>query len=135
MDLLAITPTKTAKFKFLHPETGAEVKTATGKDMFVEILGTHTKEFQSFLLEKHQRTVAICGVHNHTDDKEMSEECKAELDKSQTKFLCSITEKLLIEIDKKESTHIGSFYSNPGLEYWVAEVGKFADNTANFIKA
>ena len=135
MNLLSVTPIKTAKFKFVSPIDGAAVCTEKGAEMFVEILGSHAKEFQAALLEKHQRTIAICGKHNHTDEKVMSAECKKDLDESQVKFLCEITTSVLFEISGKENTSASAFYSNPDLDYWVSEVGKFAANTANFIKA
>lgn len=136
MDLLAATPTKTAKFKFISPVDGEVVSTTKGSGMFVEIFGSHTKEFQSALLNKHQRTISICGKHGHdNDENEMTDDCKAELETSQVEFLCDVTTGILFEIAGKESKSKKAFYGNEELAYWIGEIGKFLDNTGNFIKA
>lgn len=136
MDLLAITPIKTAKFKFISPADGEVVSTAKGSEMFVEIFGSHTQEFQASLLKKHQRTVSICGKHGHdNDENEMPEACKKDIEASQVEFLCDVTTGILFEIAGKESKSKKAFYGNSELSYWIGEIGKFADNTGNFINA
>lgn len=137
MDLLSITPSKTAKFKFVSP-SGEAAQTESGTDMFVEIYGSHTREFQSALLEKHQRTVVIWksyGYDENTKDEDVSKACRIGIEDAQTKFLCDITVGVLIDLNPIMVTDPKDFYSNDDLEYWIGEVSKFADDTGNFIPA
>lgn len=136
MDLLKATPISTAKFKFTV-NGGEPVCTDKGAEMFVEILGSHAKEFQAALLKKYQRAAAILESYKDKadPDKEVPKKCQKELADSDVEFLCEITQGVLFQVDGKECTDINAFYSNPDLEYWVFEVDKFAGNTANFILA
>lgn len=134
MDLLKATPTNTAKFKFVVE--GKPAKTDKGDEQFIEILGAHAKEFQSALLDKHHRTIEICKrLGTDGEDDKITPAAKKELDDNQMRFLCEITQSVLLDIGGKITNSAEDFYSNPELEYWVGEVDKFAGNTANFIKA
>ena len=135
MDLLSVTPTSKGKFLFLSPVNGEPVTTDKGSEMFVNVFGAHTKEYQAATIEMHRRTIAIYKEHDLKDGDKIPEAAADELRESGIKLQCDITSSLLIQIDGKESKSKKAFYDNAAFESWVVEVAKFANNTANFIKA
>ena len=128
MDLLSVTPTSKGKFLFLSPVDGEAITTDKGTDMHVTVFGAHT-------IEMHRRTIAIYKEHNLKDGDKIPEAAADELRESGIKLQCDITSSILIQIDGKESKSKKAFYENDAFESWVVEVAKFANNTANFIKA
>jgi hypothetical protein len=135
MDLLSVTPTSKSKFLFLSPVDGKPVKTKKGAEMYVNVFGAHTKEYQAATIEMHRRTIAIYKEHKLEDGDKITEAAANELRESGIKLQCDITSSILIEDEGKEIKSKKAFYENPDFEYWVVEVAKFANNTVNFIKA
>lgn len=135
MDLLKATPTDKAKFRFLSPVDGKPVCTDKGTEMYVNVFGAHSKEYQAAVLEKHRRTVSILEKHELKGDDKITPECQKDLDDSDLQLQCDITISLLVQIGDKEVKSKKDFYTNPELKSWVVEIAKFANSTANFIKA
>ena len=135
MDLLSVTPTNKAKFKFLSPVDGKPVKTDKGSEMYVNLFGAHSKEFQSATLEKHRRTIEIFKKHGLKDDDKITEAAQVDLKASDIQMQSDITISILVQIDGEECKSKKQFYENPAFAPWVVEIAKFAGATANFIKA
>jgi hypothetical protein len=135
MDLLSVTPTSKSKFLFLSPVDGLAVKTDKGVEMYVNVFGAHTKEYQAATIEMHRRTIAIYKEHKLEDGDKITEAAAVDIRESGVKLQCDITSSILIQIDGKECKSKKAFYENEAFESWVVEVAKFANNTVNFIKA
>jgi hypothetical protein len=135
LDLLSVTPTNTAKFKFIDPSNGGPATTDKGAEMFVCLFGAHTREFQAALLEKHRRTVGIFEKHSLKDGDKITGTAKEDMKESDIQMRCDITSSILVQINGKECKSKKTFYSNDAFDPWIVEIAKFADDTANFIKA
>lgn len=135
MDLISVTPTNKARFALVNPATGEAIKTDKDNAMFVSVFGAHSKEYQSALLEKHRRTIAILKSHDLKDGDDITEKAKLDLQDNETQLMCDITSSILFQASGEECRSKKEFYKNEAFGPWFLEIAKFTADKANFIKA
>ena len=73
--------------------------------------------------------------HGLKDGDKITEPAKEDIKEIDIQMRCDITSSILVQINGKECKSKKTFYSNDAFDPWIVEIAKFADNTANFIKA